>query len=339
MNLIDSVAQCRKPLLVRDPATGEVTSLNNVADCAERVAHCPLRYVLTDELAHLCAGLAYAKGASTGLCASLLRAPAESLWVEWRHEPWQRAVRQCGLPGAAAVPPSGARYGMWVRALPDGRRGLLRTFWSATAQDVVASSVEAYFDFDTAAGEEPEPLEGAVGSCVALGEGGREDEDVIGRCFRFRYERSWAQYYASGDLSREQRSALWRHAVSTVAMDVPMLLAFFLLLATRNALPQRAQTFARLNRRRLRRGKPPLLEHIEVRVPMLPEYRQVPRGEPKSTRMSPRLHHVRGHLVRRGGLIFWRVPHLRGNARAGSVRTRTVIWSIDRGTGSARESG
>jgi hypothetical protein len=339
VNLIDSVAQCRTPFLVRDPASGAVTALNSAVDCAERVAHCPFRYVLTDELAYLCADLAYSKGAGTGACADLLRAPAEGLWVEWRHEPWHRAVQQCGLPGAAAVLPSGARYGIWVRSLPNGRRGLLRAFWSATAHDVVASSVEAYFDFDTATGEEPEPLDGSGGSSVRLDDGGRADEDVVSRCFRFRYERTWSQYYASGLLSPEQRSALWRHAVSTVAMDVPMLLAFFLLLATRNGLPQRAQTFARLNRRRLRGGKAPLLEHIEVRVPMLPGHRPAPRGEPQCTRMSPRLHHVRGHLVRRGGQIFWRVPHLRGSARAGSVRTRTVVWSIDRSTGSARDAG
>jgi hypothetical protein len=38
---------------------------------------------------------------------------------------------------------------------------------------------------------------------------------------------------------------------------------------------------------------------------------------------------VRGHLVRRGSKIFWRVPHLRGSARAGVIRKRTVAWIID----------
>lgn len=339
VNLIDSVAQCRTPFLVRDPASGEVIALNSAADCAGPVARCPLRYVLTDELAHLCADLAYSRDAGTNACADLLRSPAQALWVEWRHEAWQRAVRDCGLAAASVTTPTVARYGMWVRSLPDGRRGLLRAFWSSAPHDVVASSVEAYFDFDTMAGEEPEPLEGAGGSCVTLHEGGRPGEDVVGRCFRFRYERSWSRYYACGALPSEQRSALWRHAVSTVAMDVPMLLAFFLLLATRNGLPQRVESFARLNRRRLRSGKPPLLEHVEVRMPLLPGFRPPPRGEPGLTRGSPRLHHVRGHLVRRGGRIFWRVPHLRGSPRAGVVRSRTVVWDIDRGSRAARETG
>jgi hypothetical protein len=36
------------------------------------------------------------------------------------------------------------------------------------------------------------------------------------------------------------------------------------------------------------------------------------------------LHHVRGHIVRRGNKVFWRSPHLRGDARLGVVRSRTV---------------
>jgi hypothetical protein len=61
-------------------------------------------------------------------------------------------------------------------------------------------------------------------------------------------------------LSSELSFAMWRHAVGTIAMDVPMLLTFFLLLATRNGLPQRAQAFEHLNRRRRQYGKEPLLD-------------------------------------------------------------------------------
>lgn len=44
-------------------------------------------------------------------------------------------------------------------------------------------------------------------------------------------------------------------------------------------------------------------------------------------RRSPRLHHVRGHLVRRDNKVFWRIPHLRGNASRGVVRSRMVCLS------------
>jgi hypothetical protein len=114
-----------------------------------------------------------------------------------------------------------------------------------------------------------------------------------------------------------------------------MLLAFVLLLATRTGLPQSRSDFDRLNRARLKTGKKPLLDHIEVRAPLLPEYFSQPPAERRGTRFGPRLHHVRGHLVRRGSQLFWRVPHLRGSARAGFVRTRTVVWTLG-GSGRAK---
>jgi hypothetical protein len=152
--------------------------------------------------------------------------------------------------------------------------------------------------------------------------------DIIRRCFRFHYEASWREYYRDADLDPDQRGALWRHALGTIALDVPVLLAFFLLLSTRAGLPQSPRSFERLNRSRLKAGKAPLLAHVDVRAPLLPDYRAQDSGETAYGRRGPRLHHVRGHLVRRGAELFWRVPHLRGDARLGAVRTRTVTWTF-----------
>ena len=337
MNLIDSVAQCHTPLVVRNLTNGRVAQLNNTADCAQVVARSPLRYVLADNLTRMCADLAYSRGAGTVACADLLRVPAESLWVEWCSDPWQNALQRYGFPLVPSAAQRLGRRGAWIRASRDGRRGLVRTFWSVEAGDVLASSVEAYFDFDTRTGEEPEPPDGIAGLARKVYDSERPD-DVLGRCFRFRYEKSWSEYYESAGLTSEVSFALWRHAVGTIAMDIPILLTLFLLLAARNGLPQQVQTCEPLNRRRLSRGKAPLLAHIEVRAPLLPEYRDNVRERRDSTRMSPRLHHVRGHLVRRGSQIFWRVPHLRGSARAGMVRTHTVNWTFDTGPAAIREA-
>jgi len=279
VNLLDSVAQCQRPFVVRDRASGKVTVLNNTADCAGPVARCPLRYVLSDDLTRLCADLAYSKGARTVACADLLRVPAQALWMEWCNAPWSNALQEYGFPLIPAGPQWVGRRGAWVRATPDGRRGLVRTFWSVSAADVLASSVESYFDFDTESGEEPEPVDGNRG-LIRVFDSERAHDDVLGRCFRFRYEQSWSEYYGSAGLSSELSFALWRHTLGTIAMDIPMLLAFFLLLATRNGLPQRPQAFERLNLHRRRCGKALLLEHIEVTAPVLPEYRDYQRSAP-----------------------------------------------------------
>src|SRR5579863_10117754 len=167
MNLIDSVALSRRPLVAHDPASGRLTALNGTANLAEAVLRCPLRYVMVDNLTRLCADLAYSKGARTVACADLLHVPAEAVWVEWCSAPWQRALRDYGFSIAADTHWLG-RHGVWVRASRDGRRGLVRTFWSGAAAEVLASSVEAYFDFDTPAGEEPEPFDGKTGPATVV---------------------------------------------------------------------------------------------------------------------------------------------------------------------------
>ena len=152
---------------------------------------------------------------------------------------------------------------------------------------------------------------------------------ALSRCFRFRYERTWHDYYERGALAVEERAALDRHALGTIAIMIPVILAFLLLLATRTALRQRTESFERLNRARAKSGKMPLLEQIEVSCPIIAPYYDCALRVTESTRRGPRLHHVRGHLVRRGNQLFWRVPHLRGSARNGRVRARTVTWTVD----------
>jgi hypothetical protein len=330
MKLADRVAQCHKSLTVQDPASGRELRLNGAESCAEYVAKSPLRFVLSDDLTRLCADLAYSKGARNLACADLLHIPAETLWIEWCIAPWQSALQRYGFGTQTQDAQSGGRRGALIRCPPNGRRGTVRTFWTVgTELDVLASSMDAYFDFDTPEGEEPQSPDPQHGPPIRVYDGGRQRGDVLARCFRFRYERTWAEYYGSAALSHLENEAVTRHVLGTIAIDIPLLLAFLLLLASRTSLPRHLQSFERLNRARRKCGRAPLLDHIEVRAPVLPEYVPCGRSDPHSTRQSPRLHHVRGHLVRRGSNLFWRVPHLRGSARSGVVRTRTVTWTFD----------
>jgi hypothetical protein len=336
MKLADQIAQFRAPFVVRSLLNEDTLRLHNAADCAAEVANAPIRFVLSDELTQLCTALAYSKGTRTLACADLVRVPAESVWIEWCCAAWHGELERYGFdtrhPRAVPGAPGGRR-GALFRASPDGRRGSMRTFWSGdTDGDVLASSVEAYFDLDTPEGEEPEPPGGVSRGEEAMRRviDGESSGDILSRCFRFSYERSWSEYYHGARLEARASEALWRHSLGTIAIDIPVVLAFFLLLATRSGLPQQRQSFERLNRSRVKLGKAPLLEHVDVRAPLLPDYRSEGTDEPESVRRGPRLHHVRGHLVRRGSQLFWRVPHLRGSARQGSVRSRTVTWTFER---------
>jgi hypothetical protein len=330
MKLIDRVAQSRAPFMVEQCGGERVDILNNTADCAAEVARCPLRFVLSDELTRLCTALAYSKGSRTLECADLLHVPATSLWLEWCALPWESELAQYGFAVDERTATRRGRRGALLRASPDGRRGMVRTFWTDDLNsEALASSVEAYFDFDVAPGEEPEPPDDCPMPPLRVVDDTHNCEDVLSRCFRFRYERSWREYYDRAALSKTERDALDRHALGTIAIIIPVILAFLLLMGTKTGLPRRTESFERLNRARAKAGKSPLLDHIEVCSPLMAPYYDSASCTSEATRRSPRLHHVRGHLVRRGNELFWRVPHLRGSARAGAVRTRTVTWTVD----------
>jgi hypothetical protein len=230
---------------------------------------------------------------------------------------------------------------VFIQSAPQGRHGLLRTFWTNGEPElrVLSSSMEAYFDFDTREGEDPEVFGPQQRSSICVSDDAVGDADILRRCFRFRFERSWQDYYERAQLTSAQATAVSHHALGTIAIDIPVLLAFFLLLATRPGLPRRPLMLERLNRARARSGKAALLEQIEVFAPLLPEYKSGWSSGSEGSRRLRRLHHVRGHLVRRGSKLSWRVPHLRGSARAGSIRARTVTWLFDPSTSPSRISG
>ena len=334
MRLVDQIAQCRTPFIVQSLIDHRFTRLNGAADCAGDVVQCPIRYVLSDDLTRLCTALAYSKGARHLACADLLRVPARRVWIEWCNAAWLTELSVYGFkadetPGAAS-----GRRGALVQASPEGRSGTIRTFWNCgeSGLDVLASSMEAYFDLDTEDGEVPEVPDNQGGRALCVVDGANQDADILRRCFRFRFERSWADYYERAMLSCDREQALAHHALGTIAPHIPMLLAFFLLLSTRTGLPRRTQALERINRSRARTGKAALLDHIEALSPLSRDCFSPGGNGFTSVRRAPRLHHVRGHLVRHGSQLFWRVPHLRGNARSGVVHTRTVTWTIDRPT-------
>ena len=340
MRLADRIAQCRTPFIVENPKDGSVTHLNNAAAFAKDINNCATRYVLSDELTGLCTALAYSKGARTLACADLLHVPAERVWVEWTEAPWRNELARYGFKSPVDSPCAGRR-GVFIQSTPQGRRGLLRTFWTNGESElqVLSRSMEAYFDFDTREGEDPEGFGRQQPSSICVSDDAAGDADILRRCFRFRFERSWQDYYERGQLTPVQTAAVSYHALGTIAVDIPVLLAFFLLLSTRPGLPRRPLMLERLNKARARSGKAALLEQVEVFAPLLPEYRSGWSSDSETSRRLRRLHHVRGHLVRRGSKLFWRVPHMRGSARAGSVRTRTVTWLFDPAISSSRVSG
>jgi hypothetical protein len=319
MRLADQIAQCRTAL-------------------ASEIYNCATRYVLSDELTRLCTALAYSKGATTLACADLLHVPAERVWVEWTEAPLRNELACYGAKGGSPDSVYQGRRGVLVQSVPQGRRGLLRMFGADSDSELALSSgMEAYFDFDVREGEAPEPFGSGQQLSKYVTDNVVGKADILRRCFRFRFEHSRQDYCETARLTPEQSMTLVRRALGAIAVDISVLLAFLLLLATRPALPRRPLMLERLNKARARSGKAALLEQVEVFAPLLPQFNCSWRRDSDGPQQFRRLHHVRGHLVRRGNRLFWRVPHLRASAKAGQIRTRTVAWLFDPFTRAPRD--
>ena len=324
MRLLDLVAQSRSapPTL---PGGWALPSAHHFADA---VRTCPLRLVLADDLIQYTIRLAYAQSDRLSGCLDLVHVPTQQLWLEWLEAARQSTLSE--MPACTSTPCYDVRRaGVLIAADPAGRAGTMRTFWSTQNEEVYSAALLTDFDLDGVmrpALEVDAVFSGAAFG-VAIPVAPALDELLSHICFRL--DPAWANYYRAANLTRSQQLLVLQEVLGTMAFDMPMILALFLLFAAKDGLQRQAADLERLNRVRRRSGKCALLEHIEVRAPILSGY-QCPASLAANVhrRRAPRLHHVRGHIARRGDTVFWRVPHLRGSAGLGVVRSRTVQLSL-----------
>ena len=323
MYLLDLVAQ-RRTATVRT-AAGQ--PLPDAGRFNSAVRDCPIRYVLTDGLARCATEMAYADGDRLTSCLDLIRVPARSMWIEWTDS--ARRLETLAI-SEGAVHDAGAafRAGVLLQAAANGRSGILRSFWSSRNEVAYCSPLSASFDFDGVPDDQnaPDPVAGRGSATVTAPDefGLKEFLEHLS----FRFDEEWGAYYREASADESMRHAVLRANLGACAFDPPMVFAFLLMLSARGALPRRAIDTVRLNRARQRSTKPALLPHVLVSAPL---YTSGDEGDPavdNYERRGPRLHHVCGHIVRRGSAVFWRVPHLRGSARLGQIRTRTVALSF-----------
>ena len=331
MRLLDLIAQAVDPVLVLSSVHGRTpVSLSGPREFAQRVSACPLRFVMADNLTRASAELAFADGVRLSDCLDLIRIPAPDLWIEWSDSAHQQVMCESGAVAPEDMDTSERQIGVLLQAAPSGRSAVVRTFWSAHdgagGRSAEMSPVETYFNLDDRFVPSADGGDLLRGECVSVPSCLPHIADLLERV-RFRFDQSWANYYKQVALDRSTRETVVRKSLGAVAHDIPLLLAFFLLLNAKGATRAVEINRQYVNQKRQSRDRRLLLDHVEVHA-TLPEAATAQgtfRDESNAgTRHSPRLHHVRGHLVRREDRIFWRVPHLRGCVHRGVIRSRTV---------------
>ena len=323
MRLLDLIAQS-SPSQSGVPPTWPLPGPHHFA---QDVHACPLRLVLADDLTRCSTALAYAEGDRLSGCLDLVHVPSERVWVEWAEAPRLEALSDMLETEIEPTVPGG-RSGVLISSDASGRVGTIRSFWSAADDRAHCAALIADFDLNLPIRAWNSVAEVFNGESAGVTVSEEPAFDALLSHIRFRFDPAWSDYYRAENLSSDQQSAVLCTALGSTAFIIPMLFAAFLLLAAKGGAQQRAVNWDRLNRIRRHSGKSELLEHVEV-FTTLGAQRDGNRTDIEAnTRLGRRLHHVRGHLARRGYNVFWRSPHLRGNARLGVVRSRTVKLSF-----------
>jgi hypothetical protein len=333
MRLLDCVARCRAPLIL--PGHHGATSLEVAGPSrfAAQVAMCPLRFVLADDLTRASTELAFADGARLAGCMDLLRMPAPHMWIEWNDEAHMRVIHETHSTASFDAAAMGRRVGILLQASANGLTAVGRTFWAGAGSeennDVTLSPLETHIDLRGGFPDAAHTHDVFSGGYLDATYGGNSAMTALLDHVRFRFDESWAGYYREAARDADFKRRLIIDSVDSIAWDVPFLFAFLLLLSAKDATRSIAVSRAAINRKRSANGRAPLLDHIEVNASLDAVSSDESTGDPGG-RHSPRLHHVRGHLVRREQQVFWRVAHLRGSASLGTVRSRTVCLAFAR---------
>jgi hypothetical protein len=259
---------------------------------AEVLRGCPLRYVLDPNTSEQCMELALKQPALLAPDRQDLRLPSTRFWVEWVSNP------PCVL-----YPDS--RSGIFVECDEHGRSGTITIFLREPSGLLALVPATILFDLDRAAS----PPIGRTDFLKLRHETLTQVNPLL-RHLLFHVDQ---QILApTCGTSRRHQESKGAELAETAWIYFPFLLAFCALLSARGAVEQRPSDFERLNTARAKRGRPPLIDFVEVLLRI--DGRRAERGDSHGAeRGCPRAHLVRGHLVARGGKIFWRRPHVRGD--------------------------
>ena len=321
MRLIDSVIHAPR-FRIGEDRTGQQYPLPGVGIRSFDIENCPLRYLLDPAASQQCCDLIRTQAELFEPDNPLLRMPAGHFWLEWFEEP---------DPSDAAGILTNTRMAVLVEASASGRQAVLTRFSEDSAGNVDMAPGTLSFDLDHLA-VVPKGSE----SSFRLSHGELPHVAALLRHATLHMDPAWTAAFQR--CTRAEYQTFVAKAAAAMWFVLPFTLAFSALLNSRTVLREHHTNLARLNAVRAKRGRVPLMEHIEVALRLGERLMPVGRNATSSARTTPRLHFVRGHLVHRAGKTFWRAAHFRGNGDTPIV-SKTVNVSAARRDLSASGAG
>jgi hypothetical protein len=256
------------------------------------------RYVLDRFASQACGDLIRSADELFRYADPVIRMPAELFWMEAFQESDPMDRGKC------------SRVGVLVHAEPSGRSGYVRHFTGSPGGEWGRLPAWTEFDLDRR-------LSPRNDHSFRLSHGRLSHIDEF-----LQHTMLHAEPGKLGFLQGTDRAHYLRRLAEAAWFDVPLLAAFSALMASPGIVDAVPSNLVRLNRARAKNRKPPLLDHLEVRLVLGARGHEPGHGY-FQRRTAPRLHFVRGHFVRRLGKSFWRSSHLRGDSSKALVQ-RTV---------------
>lgn len=304
MRLIDKVVNAPAEIELVD-GSGRAHRVTGVGVKSDAIRNCPLRYILDSNASAEIERLVLSE--SNGLFdpdSPLLRLPSETFWLEWFGS--KGSYRKAGA----------------LVETDDGRSGTLTGFFET--QEGRADKVGVCVRFD---------LRGLGGSASPQALRMRHDSyshlNPLLACSTALIDEEWDRFFRTRP--PHEYSQNLKDIGDHIWHLLPVTCAFAAMLNSPDVLVETPSSLERLNVARTRRGREPLLDHIEVSIRLGETRQDLSAGGGGHHKSSPRLHHVRGHFVHRAGKTFWRSAHLRGDAERPIIqKTINVRGSLAR---------
>lgn len=311
MHLMDCIAQAAPGLRIDDYLTGRHILMPGAGMFRDEIAKVPVRYILDDAVTATCAEMVASRQDFLADSLDIVRAPFQEFWIEWNESVRADMFSDHSTSGSATL---GGRAGMLVKMDESGRAGTLRVFWSEDGQSADVNPAILNFDLDG----HSHPL----GDPEMRVRAQNTDLQAVFDRVTIDLDPDWKAYYGQRAHSQAHLRDTLSEVIGPATFDFPFLLSFALVLMAQ-AHTVRASDLSALNRARARKGRRELLEHMTVTQEVLGESVRQNAGVSGLQRTIPRLHLVRGHLVRRGDKVFWRTSHFRG--RVSDVPLRRTV--------------
>ncbi len=148
-----------------------------------------------------------------------------------------------------------------------------------------------------------------------------------------RHEAPWFSRHAIGMINLLLTSGNPKAAVTMlkswegdIAGESPFIAAVIMMMNSRRAVEHEPNDISKLNKARVKRGKPPFLTHAVTRLHL--SHRRIQNAEAHGfSREQARLHRVRGHFKIRKSGVYWWTPFMRGDVERPALRDHYKVVS------------